>query len=136
MDVSILCRQLLRKERVTASKAKLKLIHAAILLLLNYSNASVSLLQAIANPDLDFLAVTLGISAMLYIVAFLAGWSISRLRHSEPSDQIALMFGLGMNNNGTGLVLASMALADHPQVLLPLFSTTWCSILSPELWTV
>jgi BASS family bile acid:Na+ symporter len=24
-----------------------------------------------------------------------------------------------MNNNGTGLVLASMALADHPRVLLP-----------------
>ena len=30
------------------------------------------------------------------------------------------MFGLGMNNNGTGLVLASMALADHPGVLLPI----------------
>jgi hypothetical protein len=28
------------------------------------------------------------------------------------------MFGLGMNNNGTGLVLASMALADHSRVLL------------------
>ena len=24
-----------------------------------------------------------------------------------------------MNNNGAGLVLASMALADHPQVMLP-----------------
>jgi BASS family bile acid:Na+ symporter len=24
-----------------------------------------------------------------------------------------------MNNNGTGLVLASVALADHPQVMLP-----------------
>jgi hypothetical protein len=30
------------------------------------------------------------------------------------------MFGLGMNNNGTGLVMASMALADHPRVLLPI----------------
>jgi BASS family bile acid:Na+ symporter len=30
------------------------------------------------------------------------------------------MFGLGMNNNGTGLVLASVALADHPRVLLPI----------------
>ena len=30
------------------------------------------------------------------------------------------MFGLGMNNNGAGLVLASMALAHHPQVLLPI----------------
>ncbi len=30
------------------------------------------------------------------------------------------MFGLGMNNNGAGLVLASVALADHPQVMLPI----------------
>ncbi len=25
-----------------------------------------------------------------------------------------------MNNNGTGLVLPTMALADHPQVMLPI----------------
>ncbi len=30
------------------------------------------------------------------------------------------MFGLGMNNNGTGMVLASVALADHPLVMLPI----------------
>lgn len=30
------------------------------------------------------------------------------------------MYGLGMNNNGTGLVLASLALADHPRVMLPI----------------
>jgi BASS family bile acid:Na+ symporter len=30
------------------------------------------------------------------------------------------MFGMGMNNNGTGLVLAAMAMADHPAVLLPI----------------
>ena len=28
------------------------------------------------------------------------------------------MFGLGMNNNGSGLVLASTTMADHPNVLL------------------
>ncbi len=112
--------QWLGKERVAASKAKLKLTNSAILLFLNYSNASVSLPQAIASPDVDFLTVTLGITTTLCMVAFLAGWLISHLRHSSKTDQIALMFGLGMNNNGTGLVLASMALADHPQVLLPI----------------
>jgi bile acid:Na+ symporter, BASS family len=30
------------------------------------------------------------------------------------------MFGLGMNNNGTGLALASMTLAAHPRVMLPI----------------
>jgi BASS family bile acid:Na+ symporter len=118
--LGIICRKLLGTERVTSSKTHLKLANSAILLLLNYSNASVSLPQAIANPDWDFLAVTLGITLLLCVVAFLAGWVISRLHHSNTADQTALMFGLGMNNNGTGLVLASMALADHPQVLLPI----------------
>ncbi len=118
--LGIIVHLLLGKERVAASKANLKLGNAAILLLLNYSNASVSLPQAIANPDFDFLLVTLVIVSTLCLVAFLAGWGIWRLCGSGQSDQIALMFGLGMNNNGTGLVLASMALADHPQVLLPI----------------
>jgi hypothetical protein len=30
------------------------------------------------------------------------------------------MFDLGMNNNGTGLVPASMAMADHPSLMLPI----------------
>jgi BASS family bile acid:Na+ symporter len=30
------------------------------------------------------------------------------------------MFGLGMNNNGTGLVLAAGALSAYPRVLLPI----------------
>jgi hypothetical protein len=118
--LGIVCRQIVGRERVTASKVHLKLANSAILLFLNYTNASVSLPQAISNPDWDFLAVTLGITFLLCVVAFFAGWVISRLRHSCQTDQIALMFGLGMNNNGTGLVLASMALADHPQVLLPI----------------
>ena len=79
-----------------------------------------SLPQAIAVPDPDFLAAILAVTQMLCAVAFAAGWVIARLRKSDESEKVALMFGLGMNNNGTGLVLASMALADHPQVLLPI----------------
>jgi len=30
------------------------------------------------------------------------------------------MFGLGMNNNGTGLVLATVALSRFPQIMLPI----------------
>ena len=118
--LGIVFRKVVGNERIAASKANLKMANSFILLVLNYSNASVSLPQAISTPDLDFLAVTLGITLLLCVVAFFAGWAISRLRSSDQSDQIALMFGLGMNNNGTGLVLASMALADHPQVLLPI----------------
>jgi BASS family bile acid:Na+ symporter len=108
------------ERRIAVAKPYLKLINSAILLALNYSNASVSLPQAVAQPDLDFLAVMLGIVAGLCIVAFAAGWAIARLLGTGRDQQVALMFGLGMNNNGTGLVLASMALADHPRVMLPI----------------
>ncbi len=101
-------------------KPRLKLINSVILLVLNYSNASVSLPQAVADPDPDFLVVTLGIVVTLCVLAFAAGWSISWLLKATPAQRTSLMFGLGMNNNGTGLVLASMALADHPRVMLPI----------------
>jgi BASS family bile acid:Na+ symporter len=102
------------------ARPRLKLVNSAILLALNYSNASVSLPQAVADPDPDFLAATLGIVIGLCALTFAAGWAIARLLQATPSGRTSLMFGLGMNNNGTGLVLASIALADHPRVMLPI----------------
>jgi BASS family bile acid:Na+ symporter len=111
---------LLGERRLAVIQPRLKLINAVILLLLNYSNASLSLPQAIAVPDWDFLAVILTITLGLCGLGFASGWAISRLMGVNPTQRTSLMFGLGMNNNGTGLVLASMALADHPKVMLPI----------------
>lgn len=87
---------------------------------MNYSNASISLPRVFAEPDWDFLAVTLGLTVGLCLLAFASGWWLGRLLRAEPDQRIALMFGLGMSNNGTGLVLASLALAHLPQVMLPI----------------
>jgi BASS family bile acid:Na+ symporter len=106
--------------RIAPVKPALKLLNSVNLLLLNYSNASVSLPQTVTDPDWDFLAVTLVIVVSLCVLSFAAGWSIARLFKTAAAQRTSLMFGLGMNNNGTGLVLASMALADHPCVLLPI----------------
>ena len=105
---------------MTSLKPWLKLTNFAALLTLNYSNAAISLPQTISDPDWDFLAATLGVVVSLCLVAFAAGWLVARLMKSPADDMTSLMFGLGMNNNGTGLVLASMALEDHPRVLLPI----------------
>jgi BASS family bile acid:Na+ symporter len=118
--MGIVIRLALGDMRIAAAKPRLKLINSAILLILNYSNASVSLPQAVAEPDPDFLVLTLGTVVVLCALAFTAGWLISRFLKATPSQRTALMFGLGMNNNGTGLVLASMSLADHPRVMLPI----------------
>jgi BASS family bile acid:Na+ symporter len=106
--------------RVGAAKPSLKLMNSLILLALNYSNAAISLPQAVADPDLDFLVVSLAIVGGLCALAFAVGWGTARLLGAGREQRIALMFALGMNNNGTGLVLASMALADHPRVMLPI----------------
>ena len=98
----------------------IKLINSVVLLLLNYSNAAVSLLKAIADHDLDFLAVTFGITVGLCLVSFAAGDWLSRLFKAGDAERVSLMYGLGMSNNGTGLVLASLALASYPRIMVPI----------------
>jgi bile acid:Na+ symporter, BASS family len=98
----------------------LKFINSIVLLLLNYSNASVSLPQAMADRDYDFLAITLAITAGLCLTLFAAGYGLSRLFKLDRAERVSLMFGLGMNNNGTGLVLASLALSSYPNIMVPI----------------
>lgn len=108
------------ESQLTAIMPVIKLINAVVLLLLNYSNGSVSLPQAIADRDFDFLAVTLAITMGLCVTAFSSGYGLSRLFKVDDADRVSLMYGLGMNNNGTGLVLASLVLAAYPRVMVPI----------------
>lgn len=111
---------LVGEARLAAAKPYLKLLNSFNLLLLSYSNASVSLPQTVADPDWDFLAVTSTIVVSLCLIAFFSGWAVARVLAVDFGQQVSLMFGLGMNNNGTGLVLASMTLSAHPLVMLPI----------------
>jgi bile acid:Na+ symporter, BASS family len=97
-----------------------KLCNSLILILLNYSNAALSLPGVLAQPDIDFLAAILMIVGLLCASMFWAGYRISRLFGANRGATASLMFGLGMNNNGAGLVLASVTLSDHPRVMLPI----------------
>jgi bile acid:Na+ symporter, BASS family len=116
-----LCVRLVFPEsQLTAIMPFIKLINSIVLLLLNYSNASVSLPQAVADRDYDFLTVTLGITTGLCFTAFASGYGLSRLFKVNQAERVSLMYGLGMNNNGTGLVLASLVLASYPQVMVPI----------------
>lgn len=108
------------EDQLTAIMPFIKLINSVVLLLLNYSNGAVSLPQAVTDRDYDFLAVTLAITAGLCVAAFSAGYGLSRLFKVNEAERVSLMYGLGMNNNGTGLVLASLVLASYPQVMVPI----------------
>ena len=109
-----------REAWLTAVMPHIKFINALDLLFLNYSNASVSLPQVMTDYDLDFLAVTLGITAGLCLTAFASGYGLSRVFKVDQAERLSLMYGLGMNNNGTGLILASLALASYPRVMVPI----------------
>ena len=97
----------------------LKLINSIALLILCYSNAAVALPGTVANPDWDFLGVMLAIVLGLCVLGFAAGGAIARCSGADPGQRASLMFGLGMTNNGTGLVLAATSLLQVPDVMLP-----------------
>ena len=118
--LGILTNRIVGEQGMEAVKPYLKLLNYTVLILLNYSNASLTLPKVVLQPDMDFLAVMLVIVLALCVTAFSSGYVLARILETDRRAMAALMFGLGMNNNGTGLVLASMALADHPEVLLPI----------------
>jgi BASS family bile acid:Na+ symporter len=118
--VGISLRALLGAERVAAMRPYLRLSNAVVLLVLIYANTSVSIPEAVNNFDADFLGLALGIVVALCAISFASGAILAWVARSDQGERAAFVFGLGMNNNGSGLVLASLTLADHPRVMLPL----------------
>jgi len=107
-------------ERFETAKPYVKLGNFIVLLTLNYSNAALVLPKVLELPDADLLAAIGLVVSALCVAGFGGGLALSRLLGVSRSETASLTFALGMNNNGAGLVLASIALADHPQVMLPI----------------
>lgn len=118
--LGIVLRQLMNERLFVQVTPYVKLSNFLILVLLNYSNATLVLPKVVSSPDPDFLFAVIVIVSVLCVAGFGCGFLISRALRANRSDAASLMFALGMNNNGAGLVLASMALVDHPQVMLPI----------------
>jgi bile acid:Na+ symporter, BASS family len=107
---------------VTAAEPCLKLANVALLLLLIYANTATALSKAVDRPDVDFLILIVVLTAGFCAACFAAGWWLGRLLGADRDRRAALTFGLGMNNNGAGLVLATVALPGRPEALLPVIA--------------
>jgi bile acid:Na+ symporter, BASS family len=105
--------------RAEAAAPWLKLVTSAVLLALCYANASACLPAAAADPDWDFLALVAVAAGLTCGVAFAAGFGAARAVNADPARRAALVFGVGMANNGAGLALTAGALAACPMALLP-----------------
>lgn len=118
--LGILTRYFLGDKKHLQIRAYLKNVGLADLLILNYINASSAMSSIILNPDWDFMLLVFLVTIALSLLGFLGGWFLPILLSGNIKDRTALMYGLGMNNNGTGLVLVSTALADHPLIMIPI----------------
>ena len=118
--LGIVVRTALGDGRAVEVDRRMKNLAPVTLLVLCYVNASSCLPEALGNPDWDFLGIILVFVSGLCILTFAAGHVLGRLLRADRGQRAALMFGLGMNNNGTGLVLASLALGSQPLVMLPI----------------
>jgi BASS family bile acid:Na+ symporter len=99
-------------------KPALKSCGSVAVLVLCYVNASASLPQVARDPDWDFLALVVGAAVALCAAAFAAGRLVARCLGAGRAEAAALMYGLGMSNNGTGLVLAA-SVGAPAEALLP-----------------
>jgi BASS family bile acid:Na+ symporter len=63
------------------------------LLLLNYSNASLTLPSVVAHPDLDFLAIIFVIVTGMCAAAFTSGYLLARACQVDRKQTASLMFG-------------------------------------------
>jgi BASS family bile acid:Na+ symporter len=109
-------------DRIERIKPAIKFINSIVLLVLCYINASSVLPTIAAEPDWDFLVLCVSAVVALCIAAFAAGWILARLLRVGESQTRSLVFALGMNNNGTGIVLACSALAGLPGAVLPVLA--------------
>ncbi|VTU01435.1 Sodium Bile acid symporter family protein OS=Leptospira wolffii serovar Khorat str. Khorat-H2 GN=LEP1GSC061_0216 PE=4 SV=1: DUF4137 [Gemmataceae bacterium] len=115
-------RRLVGAEAIARVQPPLKTAGTVILLVLCYANATASLPSVIANPDWDYTALVVAAAGILCGSGFAAGWAVARLVGASGSQQRSLVFGLGMTNNGTGLVLAGAALSGMPAAILPVLT--------------
>jgi BASS family bile acid:Na+ symporter len=118
----LLVRAFVGSEIIARLKPMLKLANSFVLLFLCYSNASVALPQVVAHPDWDYLVLVVVAVSSLCLTAFASGWLLAKALGVNGQDRRALMFGLGMNNNGTGMVLAASALVALPWAVVPVLA--------------
>jgi BASS family bile acid:Na+ symporter len=120
--LGLLTRQVVGDSAAIRLKPTLKAVNALVLLFLCYSNSTVALPQVVADPDWDYLALVAVAASGLCVTAFASGWVLARGLRVSEADRRSLMFGLGMNNNGTGLVIAASALGTLPWAVVPVLA--------------
>ena len=116
----LLLRPVIGGGRIDSSKPLLKILNSCSLLLLNYSNASAVFPRVFGSPDWSFLGWVFLFTPCLCLIDFVTGWWLGRRLGNSRPQALAMMFGVGLNNNSSALVLAAPVFADRPKFLAPI----------------
>lgn len=107
--------------RVEQARPWLSVLSCAMLLMLNYINASYALPKLIASADWRILGAALFLSFALCVGCFGAALGFSRALKLRREESSALVYALGMKNNGVALTLTGgLVLERYPLVSLVL----------------
>jgi BASS family bile acid:Na+ symporter len=120
--LGISARRILSEAPRRKAERVVKPLSACALLVLCYANASACLPQVLGHPDWDFLALVVLAVVGMCVLTFGSAYALGLVLRADRNQSTALLFGIGMNNNGTGLVLASVILNSRPLVLLPIIA--------------
>jgi BASS family bile acid:Na+ symporter len=116
--LGIVCRYLLGRQRMTKLRPYIRLAGSVLLLVLIYAFAAKSLARVSQHDQAGQLTWAFGLATILCVIDFGAGWCTGKLVRPEPSTRVAMIFGIGMHNNGIALLVAdSLLLKDSPAFL-------------------
>jgi predicted Na+-dependent transporter len=123
IGLGLAARCCLRRGVVERLGPVLGLSNTAILLVLNYCQASLALPQLRSGAGQVWLiaaATSMGFTACL----FAGGWLVGRAIGASDEERLALLFNLGMKNTGAALALGGTALASQPAAMLAIIFCT------------
>lgn len=116
----LLLRPLIGGKRVDAAKPWIKCANTGVILMLNYSNASTMLPDLLVSPDARLLSWAFALMVGMCLSDFMAGWWIGSVLGGGRAGSLALMFGVGMDNNVAALLLGAPVFPGRTTFLLPL----------------
>ncbi|MEM7812288.1 MAG: bile acid:sodium symporter [Planctomycetota bacterium] len=115
-------RSLLGEERVRGGKPWISLINLVLLLVLIYAFAAASMRQVLVDGRYGLLATAAVAAALMAGVNFAAGATLGWRRGRDRGERVALLYGIGMQNNGVAMLIGGMALAADSPAFLPMIA--------------
>ncbi|TWT36990.1 Sodium Bile acid symporter family protein [Posidoniimonas corsicana] len=118
--LGVAARVLLGPDRIARVRPALRLAGSGLLLLLIYAFAAAALSLVEVRHAGERLATALSLAGALCAAAFLAGWLLARSTRASGPTSAALVYSVGMHNNGVALLLADTVLPRESAVFLPI----------------